>query len=767
MIQRKFKKCAISAALALVVGGVVVGCGGGSSGSSISANPTPTVSVLSSKPENVTGGSSLIDIALQSNVPANSVFSATLNGADVSSAFMPDLANAGHLIGKVTGLKVGSNTLSVSYGGQTSSIQLTNYPITGPVLSGPGLTPYICQTDVFSLPDGTKLGASTDANCSASTKVNYVYQKNTGGALVAMPSTTTLPADVATTTTSTGTQVPFVVRVETGTMDRGIYQNAVLHDPTKDAAPTPLAPPKGWNKRLIGNHGSGCAGGWYIQGASEGVNPLTGDNLLRLGEGYAIFINSLNHPTNSCNAHLAGEATMMGKENFIKTFGKPTYTVSTGCSGGAYTSLQVADAFPDLFDGISISCTFPDAMSISMSSLDSKLLSRFVNTTNPSVIPESQMVTVSGHKNARAWYDLALQSGRTDPVPNRTDSIPASPLLGGYKSAVWNAAVPTNLRYDPVTNPTGARPTVFDVAKNILGINKTTGFANRTFDNIGVQYGLNALNSGTITPAQFIALNESIGGYDSDGNYTTTRTAADADTIKRAYQSGLQLSGGGGLASIPVFDFTGIYDEDQYYHYQWFHFAARERLAKANGNAANYVMWRGGPAITELFGQTTPIGTAVTQAANTQSWAAFIKWMEAYKADTSSITQREKVIKNKPANAVDGCFTKSTTPVFIAETQTLSSQANSQCNTLWPSWTAPRIESGGPVAADILKCQLKPVNYADYKVTFSAAEKAKLEAAFSTGVCDWSKPGVNQTPVVAYPSFGPSPANLIFDITKM
>ena len=43
---------------------------------------------------------------------------------------------------------------------------------------------------------------------------------------------------------------------------------------------------------------------------------------------------------------------MMGKEHFIETFGVPLYTISTGGSGGAYTSLQVADAFPGLFDGV-------------------------------------------------------------------------------------------------------------------------------------------------------------------------------------------------------------------------------------------------------------------------------------------------------------------------------------------------------------------------------------------------------------------------------
>jgi hypothetical protein len=728
--------------------------------------PAPSVEVLSSKAEYVSGGDVLV--AIKKQQAGAGTLSAKLNGVDVAAAFKPDPADSSRLLGVVSGLVDGANTLSADFGGAATKVTLTNYPITGPMLSGPHLKPYICQTEAFTLPDGSKLGVATDANCSAATKVNYVYRATTGGALKPLPSTSSLPADVATTTNTLGVTVPFVVRVETGTMNRGIYQNAVLHDPTSDTTPTPLSPPKGWNKRLIANHGSGCTGGWYVQGAAMGVSPLTGDNLTRLGEGYAVFINTLNHPTNSCNATLAGESTMMGKEHFIKTFGVPYYTVSTGGSGGAYTSLQVADAYPGLFDGVLVNSTFPDAMSISMSSLDAKLLSRYYNAANTGAFTEDQMVTVSGHKNARAWYDLALQSGRTDPITGRVDPTPASPnpFVGGYKAGVWSAAVPTALRYDPSTNPTGARATVFDVGRNIFGIDAATGFALRPYDNVGVQYGLAALKAGKITPAQFVDLNEKVGGYDQDGNYVTARAVGDAGAIKRSYQSGIQLHGGGGLASIPVVDIGGIYDDDQFYHYQWFHFAVRERMAAANGSTGNHVMWRGAGPITELLGSPTAVGTAINQAANTQSWAMFIQWMDAYKADTSGSTQRDKVIARKPANAVDGCFTKSLTPQFIAEAQTLSSQASTQCNTLYPSWTAPRIEAGGPVSAQNLKCQFKLLARADYTATFTDAEWARLQATFPYGVCDWSKPGVNQTAAVPYASFGPSTINQVFDISK-
>ena len=724
------------------------------------------IQTLSTKPDRVSGGNVLVEITYPGNA-RKAHLPIKLNGQDVSGAFAPGRA-PNSLVGLVTGLALGKNVLEVEgrgWGLPNESLTITNYPIEGPIVSGPRAEPYICQTASFTLPDGTKLGAPTDASaCSAPTKVVHVYRSTSTNSFKPLPAGPTLPADTASTTTTAGVTVPFVVRVETGTMGRGIYQNVILHDPTKEPAPSHSAPPKGWNGRLIGMHGSGCAGGWYIQGGALGVNLL---DTARLGEGYALFANTLNHPTNSCNPFLAGEVTMMGKEHFIETFGVPRFTVSTGCSGGAYTSLQVADAFPGIFDGVLINCTYPDALSIALSGMDSRLLTNYYFINNTAGLTLDQMVAVSGHKNARAWYDLALQMGRTDPVPGRTDPIPPSPLLGGYRSAVWNAAVPAALRYHPTTNPTGARPTVFDWSRNIYGVDGATGFALRPFDNVGVQYGLQALNAGVITKAQFLDLNEKIGGFDRDANFVPGRTQGDLGAIRRAYQSGVSLGGGGGLASIPVFDTSIIFDDDQFYHYQWFHFATRERMRKENGHTDNHVMWRGGANILALFNPAAdPIGVGINATVTTESWKTFIEWVNAYKSDHSNAPAVTKVVRNKPAAAVDGCFTKSLPTQFVAEQQTFSSQPDSHCNTLWPSFSFPRKEAGGTLDANVLKCQLKPIDPKDYAVAFTADELARLRAIFPAGVCDWKKPGVEQVRVVPWASFGPSPDNLIFDVTK-
>ena len=121
----------------------------------------------------------------------------------------------------------------------------------------------------------------------------------------------------------------------------------------------------------------------------------------------------------------------MGKEHFIETFGVPLFTISTGGSGGAYTSLQIADAFPGLFDGVSISATFPDALSIALAGLDAHLLTRYFTVTDPAGFTDAQKLAITGYQSVQAFIDAANQAQRTDPVPDRKD-------IEGYRSARWN-----------------------------------------------------------------------------------------------------------------------------------------------------------------------------------------------------------------------------------------------------------------------------------------------------------------------------------------
>ena len=132
------------------------------------------------------------------------------------------------------------------------------------------------------------------------------------------------------------------------------------------------------------------------------------------------------------------------------------------------------------------------------------------------------------------------------------------------------------------------------------------------------------------------------------------------------------------------------------------------------------------------------------------------EWQSNIAADRSHRSYAEKVIRNKPASLLNQCWDAA----GVVHPHPFALNDPGVCNTTFPVHADPRIVAGASRAGDILKCQRKPVRASDYKVSFSAAELARLKAIFPQGVCDWSKPGVKQRPLrdswLAYPQPGRS-----------
>src|SRR5579871_5496479 len=243
------------------------------------------IETLSARPYLVSGGDVLAHVSVPDGISRSSV-RVSLNGNDVTGAFRAD---GDGLTGLVTGLQVGRNSVRAFASGRhggAAHLTLTNWPLTGPITSGPHEVPFICTAATYQIfssvlgsllvPDTTVFNPPTDADCSAATRITYLYMPKGGSNFKILPSTTSLPADMSTTTTTTGATVNFIVRFETSTIDRGIYQSAILHDPTVDPQPTWHSPPRGWNKRLVAIEGAGCPGGWYFQGTAGGSLALPG-----------------------------------------------------------------------------------------------------------------------------------------------------------------------------------------------------------------------------------------------------------------------------------------------------------------------------------------------------------------------------------------------------------------------------------------------------------------------------------------------------------
>jgi len=591
---------------------------------------------------------------------------------------------------------------------------LMNYPNEGPVFSGPHEKPYFCQTHQFNLPAG--LGTVTSSQitdpCHVPMRVDYIYRRTTG-ALAQWPAgATAYPADMA----STATGKPYIIRMETGAVNRAIYQITMLHDPlAQPTAPSWGVQSENWNKRLIFTFGGGCPGGWYRQGASTGG--VTDDFMLT--NGYALAASSLNVGGNNCNLLSAAETMMMVKERFIERYGVPAHTQGWGCSGGAYSQHEIADNYPGLLEGIIPGCSFPDVgFALTNYITDAWLLGAYFDRTDilPWTLEQKRQVT--GFMEYNTVRDVTPRANRIDPRGNC-------------------GVVPVEQRYDPVTNPLGVRCTMYDHTVNVYGRDPATGFARRPLDNEGIQYGLKVLNSGVISVDQFLELNEEVGGFDHDGNLVPQRTQADLVATRAAYRTGRLTNGGGGLASIPIIDHRGWNDAapNGEVHLYYHSFSMRKRLEKANGRSDNHVIVVEDPRFG-LYSNNSPLLRRMILTMD--------RWITAIKADKSKLPQIEKVVRNRPADLLEGCVTRDATPSFIAEPLIREQEAATSCNQLYPSNSFPREMAGADIAADIVKCQRKAPQPSDYAVPFSSAQWVRLSAIFPTGVCDWSKPGVEQ-----------------------
>ncbi len=687
------------------------------------------IEVLSGRPDMVAGGDALIRVTVKKKNVRLSDVRIELNGVNVTGAFTANQASRS-LTGLVTGMRLGRNELEVDAKGKgrghaDADITLTNHPIQGPIISGPHEQPYACATQSFNLPAGLgNLGATSDPNCHIPTRIDYIYRTNaTPSVLAQWPAgATAYPANMATTTTGK----PYIIRLETGTVNRAIYQITQLHDPiTQPVAPSWKAQSANWNKRLIYTFGGGCIGGWYRQGASTGG--VTDDFMLT--NGYALASSSLNVFGNNCNDLTASESMMMVKERFIETYGPPAHTQGWGCSGGSYAQHQIGDNYPGLLDGIIPGCSFPEVGFATIHMItDGWLLDTYFNRTDIVAWMPEQKRQVTGFLNYLTAPNIAVGARRIDPVTRAPGTLGTSCI-----------AVPAAQRYDPSTNPTGVRCTVYDHTVNVYGKDPATGFARRPLDNVGIQYGLKLVNSKVISVEQFLDLNEKIGGFDRDATIVPQRTVADLVAARAAYRTGRLTNGGGGLAQIPIIDYRGYNDDatNGDIHVRYHSFSMRERLEKANGHARNQVM-----VVENGYGLYDNASPLLRRMILTMD-----RWITAINADNGHGRKIDKIVRNRPADLLEGCNPRgvnTTNANFIPETQVREQERPTDCNALYPTNSFPREVAGADVAADIIKCQRKDLRRSDYAVAFTPAQWARLQAAFPTGVCNWSKRGYEQ-----------------------
>ncbi|MGB1580668.1 MAG: DUF6351 family protein, partial [Nevskiales bacterium] len=446
-------------------------------------------------------------------------------------------------------------------------------------------------------------------------------------------------------------------------------------------------------------------------------------------------------------------------------------TIGSGCSGGSIAQQTVANAYPGIYQGLIVTCSYPDTASPGAQAYDYHMLRRYFE--DPTrwgegiVWSPTQWSAVEGHilpVNAIVM-DEGLFKRAVDPKPGC-----------GH--------VNDDIGYHPETNPSGVRCSVFDLLINLFGPRQPAvwsdneimlgrGFAGLPVDGQGIQYGLEALRAGAITPAMFVDLNSKIGGLDINAEPVESRLVADDPALANMYRSGW-LNSASNLETVAIIDHGGP-DPGIAHDAQWA-WAMRGRLLREQGHFDNHVIW---------FGQTPLIGDPNYSS---EALLAMDRWLSAVEADARDVPLAAKIVQNRPGDLQDRCSAASALtapegiqlpllqptlnqlfgpvlgPVLFAAHAGLDPALDpalrlvvdpvlgAVCgaglvgDTLRTEFTTPRGIAGQSGTYDDHKCQLKPLNRNDDygPLGFSDEEWTQLQTAFPDGVCDYSQPGVDK-----------------------
>ena len=649
------------------------------------------VRLLSNRADIVSGGDALMQVVPPSGVRP-SAMRVDAGGRDVTPAF--GVRGDGRFVGLVTGLRDGATVVTArAPDGRGARLTVRNHPIGGPVIAGPQIQPWTC------------FAGALDAQCNRPPRYEFFYRSTSGGALRAYDPANP-PSDVATTTTDQSRTVPFIVRQETGVLDRDEYRIAVLFEPGKPWAP--WAPQPGFNHKMVIFHGASCDTAYEQAEAPDVLNETA------LGRGFVTMSHALNNAGHNCNIATQAESLIMTKERVVEQYGELRYTIGSGCSGGSLVQQQVANAYPGLYQGITPACSFTDAWSSAMQYVNYQLLRRYYeNPTRwaPGVLwtPDT-IAAVEGHPNPANAVTF------TEVIPSSGEPTRDCP------------GVPREQVYDENTNPKGVRCTFQDYMVNVFGRRPQDGFAGRPLGNIGFQYGLKALLAGKITPAQFVDVNAKIGSFDMDYNPIAERTDADRPALERVYKSGA-VNSGEHLDKVAIIDLRG--PDPGAFHDVYRTYVMRARLEREHGTAANQILWRG---------QVPLLGDANF---TDQSIVAIDEWLANVEKDTRDVPLSRKILEDKPKTLTDRCTNGAGADLPA-----------SACDATVQSYSDPQIEGGMPMTDDTMRCALKPLRRSDYgPVVFSEAQWAELQRRFPNGVCDFDKPGEDRVKVSTWQTY--------------
>jgi hypothetical protein len=485
-----------------------------------------------------------------------------------------------------------------------------------------------------------------------------------------------------------------------------------------------------------------------------------------LARGYAIIFSTGTRSSTHYNLQLGGETALMVKERFIELYDVPLYTVGVGGSGGAIQQYIYAQNHPGLLDAAIPQYSYPDMVTQAVHVGDCELLEFYMDAldaTNPRWATWTNRTLLEG-----------LAASNTPPNPY-TGMLGLTECINGWRGL---SPLALNPLYGQVSNQQLFEPqsaiaaiewTHFADIVNIVG-RGADGYARRYWDNVGVQYGLQAVASGQITPTEFLKLNALVGGwkgqsemiqegcpfFPTPGCFSPTtwdpwslrnqifsvnplapapRTQGDIEAMRAVYRAGLVFRGN---IDIPIIDWRNYLEDELDMHNSHQSFASRKRMLNADGDASNQVIWFTDVVISNQRFDQTPEALEVMD-----------QWMLNIMANPGG-----GVAGNRPARAIDRCFDETGTEIASGAAVwdgILDSNPPGTCTEKFKIFSTSRRVAGGPFEQSLFKCQLMTVGEAVVRGLYGSwaptpAEVGALMSIFPQGVCDYSAPDAGLPP---------------------
>ena len=658
-------------------------------------------------------------------------------------------------------------------------IQLGQAGPSEPLFSGPKQYPFLCDTERSGLgqplvdnqdgigiavyqvdAQGNKtekvIGYSKD--CKAPTTAEYYY-KRLGGGFYPLSEANNDIAQIQ----YQGRSVDFVVRVEIGVINRYIYAFAVLKGDDET-----IESPNGsnWNQRLVYQFRGGVGIG-RRQGKFKAVNFLNRRKDV-LEKGYAVAFSTGTQTKHHYNVWLSEEIVMRIKQQLTSLYGAPQYTFGIGGSGGAIQQYLLAQNHPGLIDAAVALYAYPDMVTQMTYAFDCELLEYYFDVLaddNPLWDEPESRIMIEG-LNAKndfdnkysSYYNLARLVNGVSPVfaGGMTECV------NGWRGLVQLTNNPQFVHFSYAYETEVMQQTHWTHWEDLVAFygRSPEGYARQAWDNVGVQYGLQALKEGQISPEIFLDLNRKVGGWKpsqdfkqerywkvikdtalneispwSQHNMThdgaasegepAPRSVGDIDAIRAIFKSGHVFLG---QADIPIIDVRHYLEDELDMHHLSASFVSRTRMQHAMGHADNQLIW-----VTKK--PHNPI---------LQAFDLLERWL-----DNRALDPNFDVVASKPTDALDRCFDDA--GEVIAEGSTVwngawNEQPNGACMQAYPSYLTSRLVAGEGWSADTFKCQTQPVAQALEQGVYGDIDMGQyldqLQTVFPDGVCDYRQPAI-------------------------